>query len=108
MKVTITVGNTTREFEVRSDLVDLESLIPRGQHNDTLQNNMMHVVSSHFVSAYKEEYSRVVNPGDGGRITSERCGAPTTKNATSAENYTTCRGVLEHGECPDASNHVEL
>jgi hypothetical protein len=41
--------------------------------------------------------------------TVRRCGAPSTKNATSAEHYTTCPGVLdEHGDCPEAGSHVQL
>ena len=38
----------------------------------------------------------------------QRCQERSTKNATSAEAYTTCEGVLdEHGQCSEASSHVE-
>lgn len=53
--------------------------------------------------------TREMGTGDSARKPrAQRCGAPTTKNAASAQRYATCRGVLKNDQCPDASSHVEL
>lgn len=64
MRVTITVGNATREFDVRSDLLVPELALQRGARHGHIQDEVMRVVGSNFVAAYREEYDRVMATGD--------------------------------------------
>lgn len=58
MKVTITVGECSRELEVRSDLLD-------APHADGKQDIAMWRIGSAFVQAYREEVERAKEAASG-------------------------------------------